>query len=62
MKVEDRIIFVSSEWIVDKLLEDGQVKLRSTSKNLPSRIIRGKDVKHCRLSKDIAAKKIRFAV
>ena len=62
LRLNQKVIYISSEWTVKEILESGEVTLASMSKNLPDTTIRSKDVRFCFQSKDIAAKKIRFAV
>ncbi len=62
LRLNQRVLFISSEWIVKSINEDGSIVLASTSKNLPDKLIRAKDVKYCFQSKDVNPKKVRFAV
>jgi len=62
LKLNQKVIFISSEFIVKQVHESGEVTLASVNKNLDDKIIRAKDVRYCRPSKDIHPKKIKFAV
>ena len=62
LKLNQKVLFISSEWTVKIINEDGSIVLASTSKNLPDKLIRSKDVKYCFQSKDVSPKKVRFAV
>ena len=62
LRLNQKVIFISSEWTVKEILENGEIVLASTSKNLPDKLIRSKDVKYCFQSKDVNPKKVRFAV
>ena len=62
LRLNQKVIFISSEWRVKEILESGEITLASMSKNLPDTTIRSKDVKFCFQSNDKNVKKIRFAV
>ena len=62
LKLNQKVLFISSEWIVKEILESGEVTLASMSKNLPDTTIRSKDVRFCFQSKDKGYKRVRFAV
>ena len=62
LRLNQKVLFISSEWIVKEILENGEIVLASTSKNIDDKLIRAKDVKYCFQSNDKNVKKVRFAV
>jgi len=61
LRLNQKVLFISSEWTVKIINEDGSIVLASTSKNIDDKLIRSKDVKFCFQSNDKPIKKVRFA-
>ena len=62
LRLNQKVIFISSEFIVKEIHENGEVTLASVNKNLDDKLLRAKDVRYCRPSKDVNPKKIKFSV
>jgi len=62
LRLNQKIIFISSEFRVKEIHENGEITLASMSKNLDDKVIRAKDVRYCFQSNDKNIKKVKFAV
>jgi len=52
LKLNQRVLFISSEFKVKEIHENGEITLASMSKNLPDTTIRAKDVRYVYPSTD----------
>ena len=62
LRLNQRVLFISSEFQVKEIHENGEITLASMSKNLDDKVIRSKDVRYCFQSNDKNIKKVKFAV
>ncbi len=57
LRLNQRVLFISSEFKVKEIHENGEITLASMSKNIDDRTIRAKDVRYCYPSTDIGKKR-----
>ena len=57
LRLNQRVLFISSEFKVKEIHENGEITLASMSRNLPDRTIRAKDVRYVYPSTDIGKKR-----
>lgn len=57
LKLNQRVLFISSDFVVKEICENGDIILKSESKNLPDKLVRSRDVKYVYPSKSKTTKR-----